>query len=295
MEDGWIKIYPYRLLEWEWYDDANMFRLFMHLLLKANYKDKQWHGITIKRGQLVTSLVNLSIETGLSIRNIRTCLEKLTSTGEIDKQVTRKFTLITVCKYCKYQQQPQSDRHDSDTLPTNERHATDKQTTLTKEYKNNRNKDNNISPNGDTSGNPTFDVDVDAVKDFFNRTMANASIPKIRSSINGRRKEMLTARVREYGLDAVYEVITKAAASSFLNGGGARGFVADFEWLMRPNNFPKVLDGNYNTKPNNGTANIQPTGDPRQQERANLAAGVAATIARRFAEDDAREAALRKP
>ena len=101
MEDGWIKIYPHRLLEWEWYDDANMFRLFMHLLLKANYKDKQWHGITIKRGQLVTSLANLSIETGLSIKKIRICLDKLISNGEICKQTASNFEIINDRKYCK--------------------------------------------------------------------------------------------------------------------------------------------------------------------------------------------------
>ena len=285
MEDGWIKIYPYRLLEWEWYDDANMFRLFMHLLLKANYKDKQWHGITIKRGQLVTSLVNLSVETGLSKRSLRTCLDKLRKTGEIDTQVTHQFTLVTVCKYCKYQQQPQAERHANDTPPTHERHTTDTQPTLTKEYKNNRNiENNNKSPNGDTSGNPTSEVDVDAVKDFFNRTMANASIPKIRSSINGRRKEMLIARVREYGIDMVY------ARGAMLVA--ARAFVADFEWLMRPNNFPKVLDGNYNTTSNNGTANIQSTGDPRDAERAKLARDYAATISRRLAEGDKSDESL---
>ena len=294
MEDWWIKIFPYRLLEWEWYDDLYMFRLFMHLLLKANYRDKEWHGTIIKRGHLVTSLANLSAETGLTYQQVRTCLDKLNKTGEINKQTTNKITIITVCKYDKYQQSPADKQQAINKQTTNKQQSNNNQITTTIEYKKGRIIDNIISPNGDTSESQACDVDVDAVKDFFNRTMASASIPKIRSAINGRRKEMLIARVREYGIDAVYEVITKAAASSFLNGGGSRGFVADFEWLMRPNNFPKVLDGNYNTT-KNGTAINQPTGDPRRQERQQLAEGYAAAIARLAAEDDARAANIRKP
>ena len=31
---GWIKIHR-KITEWEWYDDVNTFRLFMHLILKS--------------------------------------------------------------------------------------------------------------------------------------------------------------------------------------------------------------------------------------------------------------------
>ncbi len=258
MEDWWIKIFPYRLLEWEWYDDLYMFRLFMHLLLKANYRDKEWHGTIIKRGQLVTSLGHLSTETGLSYRNVRTCLDKLEKTGEIVRQATNKFTIITVCKYGKYQQAPADERQTTDKQTTNKRQTNDKQLTTTIDNKSIRDKDIS-STDVEDAATSRVEIDFVAVKDFFNRTMENASIPKIRTKIDGRRKEMLTARVREYGIDMVYEVITKAAASSFLNGGGNRGFVADFEWLMRPNNFPKVLEGNYDNHEtstiNNGHSN----------------------------------------
>ena len=78
---------------------------------------------------------------------------------------------------------------------------------------------------------------------------------------------MVEARVREYGINEVYRAISKASESIFLNGGGGKGFVADFDWVMRPNNFPKVLEGNYdNTKPinNNGNGNVQ---QPRSREQ----------------------------
>jgi hypothetical protein len=63
MMSGWIKIHR-SILEWEWYEDTNTFRLFMHLILKANHKDRNYKGKLIKRGSLVTGRELLSVETG---------------------------------------------------------------------------------------------------------------------------------------------------------------------------------------------------------------------------------------
>ena len=128
MEEGWIKIFR-RFLEWEWYSETNMVRLFLHLLLKANFEDKRWRGIVIRRGQLVTSISNLHTETRLSERAVRTCLDRLVKTGEIDKQTTSQFTIITICKYEEYQQVEEGKRQTNDKRATNERQASDKRTT----------------------------------------------------------------------------------------------------------------------------------------------------------------------
>ena len=104
-EGSWIKIYR-SLLDWEWYDDINTCRLFIHLLLTANYEDKKWHGMVIKRGQRFCSSVTLAGETGLSRQNIRTSLAKLSATEEITYKSTRQGMLITLVKYEKYQEVP---------------------------------------------------------------------------------------------------------------------------------------------------------------------------------------------
>lgn len=82
--------------------------------------------------------------------------------------------------------------------------------------------------------------------EFFNGTMskAAAAIPQIKS-ISKRRRQMLNARYRENGIDAIQQVVAKAAQSSFLNGGGDRAFIADFDWIFKPNNFVKIWEGNY--------------------------------------------------
>lgn len=64
-----------------------------------------------------------------------------------------------------------------------------------------------------------------------------------------RRKAAVRARIREAGgLEAVRAAIDKAAESDFLQGKNQRGFVADFDWVMRPANFAKVIDGNYDRR-----------------------------------------------
>ena len=63
------------------------------------------------------------------------------------------------------------------------------------------------------------------------------------------------ARVKEHGLEKIYEVFSKIPESDFLCGRteGARGpFYATYDWAMNPSNFLKILEGNYDNK--KGTA-----------------------------------------
>lgn len=92
-----------KILEWEWYTDVNTKVLFLHILLKANWKPGRFQGIEIPRGSFVTSLQNLAVETGLTIRNVRTALKHLENTGEVTSNRHAKFSVITIKNYDKYQ------------------------------------------------------------------------------------------------------------------------------------------------------------------------------------------------
>ena len=102
MAGRFIKLYD-KILKWEWYNDINTFRLFIHLLLKANYKDLKFEGKTIHRGQLVTSLTGLSAQTGLTVRQIRVSLDKLKMTGELTSSSYARYRVITIVRYDEYQ------------------------------------------------------------------------------------------------------------------------------------------------------------------------------------------------
>ena len=86
-------------------------------------------------------------------------------------------------------------------------------------------------------------INFDAFMSFFNDAMMGRQIPRIKS-MSKKRQGMIRARIRQYGKESVAEVIRKAAASDFLNGGTGQ-FIASIDWLMKPENFTKVLEGNY--------------------------------------------------
>ena len=105
-QKGFVKLYR-SLLDWEWYQDANTMRVFMHCLLKANYKDKRWQGIVIPKGSFVSSRGKLAQELHLSEQNVRTALNHLKSTGEITIKSTKKYTIYTVNNWDYFQEDNQ--------------------------------------------------------------------------------------------------------------------------------------------------------------------------------------------
>lgn len=131
MPNGWIKIHR-STLSWEWYKDSSMVHIFIHLLLSAQTSDCRFKGVELKRGQLLTTVRLMSSETGVSVRSIRTCLERLKSTHELTIQTTNHYSIITICNYDCYQDQETGSDKQTTHQPTSNR-----QTIITrkKEYK----------------------------------------------------------------------------------------------------------------------------------------------------------------
>ena len=132
--NGYIKLFR-KLLDWEWYTDGNVLRLFIHLLLKANFKDKRWKGIEIKRGQLIIGVESFGKEIGLTRQQTKTALSKLESTQEITIKSTNKYTLVTIVKFEVYQCKDSADNQQSNQQITNKYTSNNHQITTTKEGK----------------------------------------------------------------------------------------------------------------------------------------------------------------
>lgn len=132
--------------------------------------------------------------------------------------------------------------------------------------------DNNIpSKEGSSiSENPKVDpakrcakIDFAAIKEYWNtKHDQSCSVMRRLTLMSDQRKGNVRSRIREYGGDVqmVYEAIDKAMASDFMNGKNGKGWVASFDWMMCPSNFPKVLEGNYD--------NEQPAGSQQPQAAA---------------------------
>lgn len=106
---GYVKLHR-QILNWEWLKTPHMLRVWTYLLLKANFHDSKFEGRDIKRGQLVFGLFEASKDTGISVQSIRTCIERLKSTGEITRESTNKFSIITICNYNLYQPIEEADQ-----------------------------------------------------------------------------------------------------------------------------------------------------------------------------------------
>ena len=102
LENGHIKLHR-RMTKWRWYRDGNTMRLFLHLILTANWEDCDFETITVHRGQRVASRRTLAEEIGMSEREVRTAINHLISTNEVTSVSTSKYTVFTVINYDAYQ------------------------------------------------------------------------------------------------------------------------------------------------------------------------------------------------
>jgi hypothetical protein len=87
------------------------------------------------------------------------------------------------------------------------------------------------------------DKEIKEVVSFFNET----SFSKI-SKLTDSRKKHLRSRLKEYGYANLIDMIQRADKSDFLHGKNDRQWKADFDWLMNPNNYVKVIEGKFDNK-----------------------------------------------
>lgn len=146
--DTWISIHR-KFKDWQWYKNINVKTLFLHLLLKVNYKDNYFKDVLVKRGQTITSIEHLADETGLTVQQTRTALNKLKSTNEITVETTSKYSLITIEKYDFYQSNNKKITNTLTSKITNNQQTNNKQVTT-------NNKDNNILFNLFKNNNSDF-------------------------------------------------------------------------------------------------------------------------------------------
>ena len=275
--EGFICISRGIVAHWIWSNPV-LFQRWVWMILSANYDEREvsfcYHRIMLHRGQLAVNLSYLSKIWHVSSQATHKFLVKLEDSGMVTRTVDDKVTVITICNYDRYQLKMGAS---VDGLVDGADNR------MVDQVVNQTNKDNKIKTEIEKTSDEVLcqvplelDMPETVEKEyiswekfisFFNTAMRGKTIPKIRGyHLAEHRKRNIRARIREYGKDAVIEVVKKAAASSFLNGGGDKGFVADIDWMMGPRNFPKILDGFYdrrfseNSQNNNSISNNKDNG-----------------------------------
>ncbi len=93
---------------------------------------------------------------------------------------------------------------------------------------------------------PTFNAE--GLITYWNRRIreTGSRMPQIHR-LNSTRIALIETRLLEYDGDTrkIRDAFEQAFASPYLNGAGKHHWVADFDWILRPENFSRVLDGSF--------------------------------------------------
>jgi len=134
VSEGWIKIHR-SMREWRWASEPNMVSLWVHLLINACWEDRNWKGVSVKRGQVIFGRKEWAEKCGITEQSLRTCIERLKSTNEITIESTSKYSIVTVVNYEEYQAKEEESTSQSTTTSTSNQPATNQQLTTSKERK----------------------------------------------------------------------------------------------------------------------------------------------------------------
>jgi hypothetical protein len=114
-------------------------------------------------------------------------------------------------------------------------------------------------------GEKPIKSDFDQIGEIFNAVCAN--LPKV-TKITKARESAISAREKEYGFEKIGAVFKMVSESRFLNGENQQAWRADFDWVMNPNNFIKILEGKYQNNENKSRSQNQPKSDADHRQDA---------------------------
>lgn len=243
------------ILRWRWYKDANVFRIFIYLLITAAYKDTEINGITLRRGQCLTTYKELATINSLSLKAVRTAISKLIDTGEISLKRLSKGVIITITSFEFYQghynlaffvDMRNEGNHFDEKGQSKEESKQRRNIMNSYYYCNNKNIYNNSTIAPASARARACAREAEEVVALYNTICIGFS--RI-NSLSDRREQDIKERLEKYSLDQFKEMFLKAESSSYLKGKNARKWKATFDWLIEDENFAKVLDGNYDDPP----------------------------------------------
>jgi len=270
MDRGWIKLYRKIQDNPLWEDKPfSKGQAWIDIMLMANHSDKDRlvgsQTENIKRGCLIVSEKKLMERWGWSKNKVRGFLNYLENENMIKKNTSPKRTGLNLVNYSIYQ----------DMQTTNEPQMNYERTANGPKQEDKELYNINNIQNGEeikerqeeytlTVSNETVcQTDVRRIVEAWNELESYGIKPISRLSRGSQRHARLLARIKQYSVEDVLSAIDRIKTSEFLQGKGNRGWTITFDWFVLPNNFPKVLDGNYdnsiqgsNSSSKNGNRNI---------------------------------------
>lgn len=110
-------------------------------------------------------------------------------------------------------------------------------------------------------------IDFNGLLSFFNSN--RGLLPEVKK-MSEPRKKRISVLEKQYGKKSIQVVIEKTRDSDFLQGENKEGWIASFDWILKPANFLKILEDNYANRENLRSSHSQRT-DADLKKSANNA------------------------
>lgn len=230
---GWVKLYR-KIWDWPFSSDSDYVAVWVYLLTHAAHQEHSvlFNGskVTINAGQLVTGRKVISEKTGVSESKIQRILKCLESEQQIKQLTSPRSRLISLLQWEYYQDGEQQIEHQM-----NNRRTTDEQ--LMNTYKNVKN-GKKEKKGGKPPKEKVDDIPYDKVVSKFNETCTSLESVVV---LTETRKASIRARWNDgYRLEDFQKVFTNCEGSDHHSGRSGK-WAADFNWLLKPQNFDKML------------------------------------------------------
>jgi hypothetical protein len=245
MSEGWIKLHR-KILNWEWWDDHETFKVFIYLLLTANHADRTYRGQVVKRGEVRTSREKMATATGMTDRKIRTALSNLVTTKDIEIKATNRFSLISICSYDSYQSIAieNGQLFDQPNDQPNDQQTSNHQTRIKEDKKVDINKRNQTKERREM------------VFYAYKRYCPNLRQMSVITDTRKKHADRIWKRICNHDSDKspeerlrlYFEICNSSAWMSGTAFGVKQGWKAGFDFVARDNTITQVIEGVYDSK-----------------------------------------------
>jgi len=257
MDRGYIKLWR-KSLDSGLIQNHNAWILWTYCLLKSNHKKDfkkvvGFQEILLQPGQFIFGRKRAAEETGLSEQQIRTCLSFLKKCKNLTIKSTNKFSIISIINWGCYQHTENKNNQQSNQQVTSSQPASNHK----QEQKNRRTEEEQIDEPKKPGSSSAICPQI-KIRKLYNSILPE--LPEVKST-NRTVEAMVRKRWREdnkrQSLGWWHNYFTGIRDMDFLMGKvNGKHFNATFEWLVRPTNMSKVLNGNYKNKENTPWVNF---------------------------------------
>lgn len=263
---GWFK-HNRNLFDRPWAKDPKMVAVYEYLHCVAYVNDGKLHGHIIRRGSCMTSRKAIMEETGLSDYEVKSRLQKLLEAGEIIVKSTNYGTIITLCDYDGYSEtedlfslnpSSQLPSQPPANYPANHQPIYIKEGRITEDSLR-----THFVPS--KTERETRDVALE-IKNLYNKTFNGILRRWDRLSAEMRIK--INTCISRFGRQSVDMVFDQVKHEKFSLGENDTGFIADFAFIFKPNNYDAYL-GRYELRMKKGQRQKPQASEQPQQQVSN--------------------------